>query len=77
LRARGGFELDMVWERGTLTEALLTSLNGNVAVVKCAAFEGDVSVVNVADNTEIEIEKSEDTITFSTAENAAYKITVD
>ena len=44
LRARGGFELDLAWQRGQLTAATIRSLDGQPCKVRCASKTIDLKI---------------------------------
>ena len=65
LRARDGFEVDMAWENGQLTEARLYSTLGNDCTVRTTA-----TVRVTCDGQSVDTEQSDSVITFGTeAEN--------
>jgi alpha-L-fucosidase 2 len=45
LRARGGFEVDLAWRQGRLTEATLRSVGGERTMVRSADHVIDVTLV--------------------------------
>lgn len=72
LRARGGFEVDMTWEDGRLTEASIQSLSGNTCRLRT-----DIPVTVKSDGITIEISSSElGVIEFPTESGREYSITV-
>jgi uncharacterized protein YjdB len=77
LKARGDFEVDMSWNGTILTNARITSLQGNVAKVKDKTFThaGQFQVVNAADDAPVNYTRSGDTITFNTEAGHVYAIT--
>jgi alpha-L-fucosidase 2 len=44
LRARGGFEVDLAWQRGQLTAATIRSLDGQPCKVRCASKTIDLKL---------------------------------
>jgi len=44
LRAQGGFEVDVAWRDGKLTQASIRSLNGGTAKLRCGAVEKEVPI---------------------------------
>ena len=76
LRARGGFEVDMTWRSGALKEAVFTSLKGANAEIKCAGFEGDVTVEREDGGGNVEFDKREDILSFTTTAGETYRILV-
>ncbi|KRE64718.1 DUF4073 domain-containing protein [Paenibacillus sp. Soil750] len=77
LKARGDFEVDMSWNGTILTNAEITSLQGNVAKVKEKTFThaGQFQVVKTADESPVSYTRSGDTITFATEAGQSYTIT--
>ena len=72
LRARGGFEVDMKWEDGQLSEASLRSTEGTTAVI-----EYEDALVVEADGEPVETERPQPGLTvFPTARGTAYVLTV-
>ncbi len=76
VKARGNFELDLVWENGSLNECRITSHSGNTCKMK---YEG-IGSLNVYDETNkqyVKAESSADTLTFPTTAGAVYVLTSD
>ncbi len=71
LRARGGFEVDMVWENGRLTEAKLHSTLGQACTVRPA-----VGVSVTCDGVSVEAAQSDSVVRFSTEAGKTYTIKV-
>ena len=71
LRARGGFEVEMAWENGQLTEAQLHSTLGRDCTLRTAAT---VSVT--CSGVPVETEQSDSVITFETDAQKTYAISV-
>ena len=69
LRARGGFEVAMVWENGQLTEAHLHSTLGEDCTVRTTAT---VSVT--CEGVPVETEQSESVVTFGTEARKTYEL---
>ena len=68
LRARGGFEVDMSWDDGRLTQATIRSMKGR----PCALRLSDARVAQ--DGRDVEIRREPDRIVFSTEAGKAYEI---
>lgn len=69
LRARGGFEVDMEWENGTLTKSSISSQLGKECTVRTT---GNVSVS--CDSEQIEATQTDSVTTFSTEIGKIYLI---
>ena len=69
LRARGGFEVDMEWENGTLTKSSISSQLGKECTVRTT---GNVSVS--CDSEQIEATQTDSVTTFSTEIGKTYLI---
>ena len=71
LRARGGFEVDIVWENGQLTEARLHSTLGRDFTVRTVAV-----VIVTCDGVSVETVQSDSVVTFGTEVGKTYTISV-
>ena len=71
LRARGGFEVEMMWKNGVLTEACLHSTLGQDCTLRTAAT---ISVT--CDGVPVETEQSDAAVTFETEAQKTYIISV-
>ena len=73
LMARGNFEVDMDWSDGQLTKAVITSNNGEEAVVQYDNIF--LAVVTDEDGNEVNAKKiSDNRISFATAKGKSYQI---
>ena len=71
LRARGGFEVEMAWENGQLTEASIHSSLGQDCALRTAAA---ISVT--CDGVSVETEQSDSVVTFGTEAGKTYTVSV-
>ncbi len=78
LVARGAFEINITWNNSYLTECTITSINGNLAVVKNDAFThpGQFDVRRMSDNASISYLSNGDTISFNTTTDECYRTTI-
>ena len=67
LRARGGFEVEMIWENGQLTEARLRSTLGRDCVIRTSS---PISVT--CDGQSVDIGQSDSVVAFSTEAGKTY-----
>src|SRR5690606_32966140 len=70
LRARGGFEIDMVWDNKRLTRATIRSVNGN----RCRVRAADPFVVQSAHGAIVQQTKSGRAVEFETEPGQTYTL---
>jgi alpha-L-fucosidase 2 len=78
LRARGGTEVDLKWQAGALTEALLVVRQGGPVRVKSAALAAGATVTDAASGASVPAQAdpggATDTLTFSAEAGHQYRI---
>jgi alpha-L-fucosidase 2 len=78
LRARGGYEVDLKWQAGALTEALLIVRQGGPVRVKSAALTAGARVTDAESGASVKIQKgaggAPDTIGFDAEAGHQYRI---
>jgi alpha-L-fucosidase 2 len=73
LRARGGFEVDIRWDKGQLAEAKITSLQGTACVLRCNS-----RILVTLDGVVVETVRNDaNTVSFLTSAGQTYDITSD
>ncbi|WP_438347556.1 glycoside hydrolase family 95-like protein [Paenibacillus sp. FA6] len=72
LRARGGFEVSIQWDKGDLAEAQITSLLGTDRMIRT-----DVPLIATNGGSEIKADRSEEgKVSFPTTAGETYKFTI-
>ncbi|MBI4553304.1 MAG: glycoside hydrolase family 95 protein, partial [Candidatus Latescibacteria bacterium] len=69
LRARGGFEVDLAWDHGRLTRAIIRSLKGR----ECAIRLADARVTQ--DGRDVDVRRESGRLVFQTKAGEAYRVT--
>lgn len=71
LRARGGFEVDLSWEQGHLTRAVIKSLNGN----RCRVRAEENLIVHSESGAVVQLTDSGGVLAFETTPQTVYTLT--
>ena len=71
LRARGGFEVEMAWENGELTEAKIRASLGRDCTIRTTA-----AILVTCDGESVETEQSDSVVSFGTEAGKTYTVSV-
>ncbi len=74
LCARGGFVIDMKWDKALLTEVVIVSKLGNPCIIKNPVFNNKFTLIDVNSAKKVKYKKNNDTIVFTTKKNGKYLI---
>ncbi len=75
LKAIGNFEVDINWENGVMTDAVITSVAGQECKINFP-YAKNASIINLSTGTKVEVTAIDlNTVSFPTIANVQYKIT--